>query len=770
MRKKVRRALALLLAIALSVSVMSGMAFSAEAGREADNEPLAAAAEVTQEAESSANGTQEKSQQTEDQAEPSQQTDDMGEKTAAAAPAQEEKKDVEQPDQEEAQKDKTASENNGASEQMETVGSGSKAITVKISAAAGTLPAGAKLVIKRLTGSDRQYQNAANQLEGNHVAYDDFLALDIGFEVNGKEVEPDGVVKVQFEVGTGLLPHGVDTNSLAVQHLNNNGKVETMTKDVAVTKDVMRGSFAVRSFSTFTITYSSASTAVNHIDIGSSLTATVVINGEEYQKNFTIDKSDAQYVTIYGAYKDGTVVSFTRSGVGTSSDVNGKAQIRIEGTFPVGTKDNPVFYTVTLEKTIVVNVDEVSYQVPVTLTVKTQYWDKNNVCPGLTGHKTQWQNGSVISGSGIDLELANGSGSTTTQGTLTVQKTVSGVTLTTDQTYTFQIYSVSSSQTETRYDTVQVKVKSGEAMGSTMLTQVPFGTYKIYETDGQNLATYQCETSYTTGQTEKISQTSAQGIFAVENAYSKSTNKLTIEKCVSGIAASAVSDCDYTFRVTGPENLNGIYSDVTFLSGVATVTLTGTGSKVIEGLPLGSYVVTESKPTATPSGYTFDTTTDTEKAATLTAAAAGKVTITNQYHKNPTVTILKSVTGTMGDKAEQFSFTAGTTSFTLRDQNAYADSKQVMEVAYGSALTIVETDYSGDGYRTSYQVGSGVVQSGRSCTLKNITEDTTIVFTNTKDIQAPTGWISNVGPYAAMVASASAGYLILRRKKTSEDW
>ena len=96
------------------------------------------------------------------------------------------------------------------------------------------------------------------------MTYDDFLALDVGFEVNGKEVEPEaGSVQVQFELGAGLLPETADTSTLAVQHLTD-GKAETVADagavtagDVTVKNEVVKADFEVKSFSTFTITWGS---------------------------------------------------------------------------------------------------------------------------------------------------------------------------------------------------------------------------------------------------------------------------------------------------------------------------------------------------------------------------------------------------------------------------------------------------------------------------------------------------------------------------------
>ena len=263
MRKKVRRILTFLLALAVAMSVMTGMALSAPAESEPEATPAAADVAVEEKQTDATDST--------NQAEPEEDAD-------KDAPAEEDSsEDGEAPvegDPEEPAPDSKkpageageAASVSAASEQIATVGSGDRAVTVRTSAAAGVLPEGAKLVVKQLADTDSQYQDAANTLDANQVAYDNFLALDVGFEVNGQEVEPNGSVDVQFELGAGLLPEEADTESLAIQHLADSGKVETVADTgsatngtVAVQEQKINAEFTVDSFSYFTITYNSGS-------------------------------------------------------------------------------------------------------------------------------------------------------------------------------------------------------------------------------------------------------------------------------------------------------------------------------------------------------------------------------------------------------------------------------------------------------------------------------------------------------------------------------
>ena len=231
-----------------------------------------------------------------------------------------------------------------------------------------------------------------------------------------------------------------------------------------------------------------------------------------------------------------------------------------------------------------------------------------------------------------------------------------------------------------------------------------------------------------------------------------------------------VSNITYSFTITPGSDVtvnNGTYGDATFSSNTGTVTINGTGTANVTGLPLGTYTVTETGRSSEPTGYEFDDSTVTTGTATLTKDAAGSVTITNNYKlKQLKVTILKDVTGNMGETNREFSFTAGDDSFRLKDKDENTSSKKVITVPYGSNLSITESDYSGDGYTTTYQVGSENAKSGSTCSLTNITEDTTVTFINEKNVNPPTGVTTNVTPYIimAVLAAGAAVFFVMNRR------
>ena len=236
---------------------------------------------------------------------------------------QEEKEDEQKTEAKEnadkpAEKQEKATPKAGENVQTATIGTGDKTVTVKTTAAAGVLPEGAKLVVKKLANQDQAYQDAESTLKDSQVTYDDFLALDVGFEVNGKEVEPEaGSVQVQFELGAGLLPETADTSTLAVQHLTD-GKAETVADagavtagDVTVNSEVIKADFEVNSFSTFTITWGSGKNTYfeatvyyvdekgNEIDTGKEANVSATGNQTlDIKKEYGHDISGYTYSTV----------------------------------------------------------------------------------------------------------------------------------------------------------------------------------------------------------------------------------------------------------------------------------------------------------------------------------------------------------------------------------------------------------------------------------------------------------------------------------------
>ena len=145
---------------------------------------------------------------------------------------------------------------------------------------------------------------------------------------------------------------------------------------------------------------------------------------------------------------------------------------------------------------------------------------------------------------------------------------------------------------------------------------------------------------------------------------------------------------------------------------------------------------------------------------------------------NPTssLTITKTVTGNQGDKNKDFTFTITVTGETGEKYKIGADgtltsgTSGTFTLKNGESIVITglddndtyvvaEDDYSGEGYTTTV-VGD---ETG------TIDEDTTIAYTNDKEVSAPTGIIMNIAPYIMFVLLAVVvAVVFLSKKKNSE--
>ena len=255
---------------------------------------------------------------------------------------------------------------------------------------------------------------------------------------------------------------------------------------------------------------------------------------------------------------------------------------------------------------------------------------------------------------------------------------------------------------------------------------------------------------------------------SITNNYTRAVQNLTITKAVSGEDKAFVlnvSGIDYTFTITPGKGVtvkDGKYGNATFNNNKGTVTIRGENRVTIPGLPVGTYTVRENGGSDVPEGYDFDTnSTEMSGTATLTNTNAGFVTITNKYKiKELKVTVKKEVTGNMGDTNQEFSFNDG--KFKLKNNGT-----KEFTVKYGEAFTVTETDADQNGYTTSYKVDDGDAKDGGTCAIDAIKADTTITFTNKKQINPPNGITTTIAPYAIMVVlAAGAGvYFVYSRRR-----
>lgn len=129
------------------------------------------------------------------------------------------------------------------------------------------------------------------------------------------------------------------------------------------------------------------------------------------------------------------------------------------------------------------------------------------------------------------------------------------------------------------------------------------------------------------------------------------------------------------------------------------------------------------------------------------------------------LTVTKLVTGNIGDRNKEFTFsiTIGeeTKTFTLK----HGDS-QVFQVPIGSTVTVSEDAESESGYTTSYQIGDGEKVEASSASIIVGTDDMSLTFTNDKETVIDTGIFDNPVPYYVIlgVAVSFAAWMLLKKK------
>lgn len=159
------------------------------------------------------------------------------------------------------------------------------------------------------------------------------------------------------------------------------------------------------------------------------------------------------------------------------------------------------------------------------------------------------------------------------------------------------------------------------------------------------------------------------------------------------------------------------------------------------------------------------------------------------------VTVSKTVTGALGDKAKEFSFTltvkddsngneitgemkaqkGSAEEFTIKSGNTFTlkDGESIVftNVPTGATVTVTEKDYTGTngGYTTSYVVDNGQSTGGLEAKLESIgAGNHTIAFTNSKDVNPDTGITLHSMPYLLVLAGVLVGGMAwMRRRKRS---
>lgn len=157
------------------------------------------------------------------------------------------------------------------------------------------------------------------------------------------------------------------------------------------------------------------------------------------------------------------------------------------------------------------------------------------------------------------------------------------------------------------------------------------------------------------------------------------------------------------------------------------------------------------------------------------------------------LTISKTVTGKLGDTNKAFTFTitkADGTAANITNTNIEISEADRAKVEWkgngqftlkdGASITfknlpsgeykIVEDDYTGEKYATSYVVDSGDSQSGREAAVTMSGTNMTLAFTNHCTLFPDTGVLLDTLPYIVILAVVAGGVaLLMLRKHRKED-
>ena len=250
--------------------------------------------------------------------------------------------------------------------------------------------------------------------------------------------------------------------------------------------------------------------------------------------------------------------------------------------------------------------------------------------------------------------------------------------------------------------------------------------------------------------------------------WQKATSEIMISKTVeSGLAADLEQEFTFTYTVDGEETAT---SFILRNDGATTITV-----------PAGSAVtVTETANDGFSTKYSVDGTeaADGVAAAIASASTDGHAIAFTNTRKLGSITVSKTVTGSMGDQQEDFTFSYSyelngervTDTFTLRHGE---ENQALANLPVGTVVTITEIDYTGDngGYKTSYVVNDGTSTTGSQATLTVAEGKNTVTFTNHKDADIPTGIVTDSLPYIIILASVIAigAVVIIRRRRQRDD-
>lgn len=256
---------------------------------------------------------------------------------------------------------------------------------------------------------------------------------------------------------------------------------------------------------------------------------------------------------------------------------------------------------------------------------------------------------------------------------------------------------------------------------------------------------------------------SAEGLSSEDNADGV-TKTITAQMSVSLVTSRFAAPGIYRYKITQtpPEldGLNVVYKEL-FLD---VYVENGNSGLVAKGCTLSTAAGSGSKISGFENKYV------THK-LTITKVVAG-----NQGDKNKDFEFTVTIKGADGESYEYATVKNGAT--TMSQTPATSGTAVTVSLKHGESVivyglssedkfAVTEADYHGDGYKTSYKIGDGTNSTEGSSIVEEAigAYDTTVIFTNTKDVTVPTDVIRTVVPYAAIVAFAAVMGVVFFRPR-----
>ena len=153
--------------------------------------------------------------------------------------------------------------------------------------------------------------------------------------------------------------------------------------------------------------------------------------------------------------------------------------------------------------------------------------------------------------------------------------------------------------------------------------------------------------------------------------------------------------------------------------------------------------------------------------------------VVTNTRKTAPVSLKKIVSGNMGDRSAEFTFTYVVTgknnepiaSGTVIRKHGYSDTQNMLgQFPIGATVTI--TEGSTDGYTTTMQLGSGTANKTNTVTFTLSESGNTVTFENNKEVIVDTGVPMTTSPYLfllGLIPLAGVGAILMARKRRRDE-